>query len=431
MNKSFLVSSLALLLGVAAYGKDAQPDTLRDSWKVTYYVDVAYGMIYVTRENEASREGEEYFFPKPVKRNDKGVDVNAVPKLEMKSISTQLGMGFVGPKVIGAIPSGAVEIDYFALLTELAYMPRLKTAYLALDWQREGLRLLAGHYGAVTSVGGFSPQAKYTGAGVAFAQMMRQAQLRLSWSPVRQFDMALAAGMHTYHGYTKPRMQQQKSGRPDVGGYLFFEPVPEFAIAASAGARWFKPRVTTLSGEKSNVLADSYDTYLYMRVKVPWFRFVASGSFGKNIAFAKMLGGYGYDATDGEETDFSYSGLYGAAGWCDVHVSLPAHFELSCFTGYYQQLGAERNYTPLRKFDDGSINPTRGDDIQMLFRVVPELSFSYKGFTTAVSYHFDTALYGENWDAKHQTAEVLTRASNHRAQLILRYKFSGGHSWSK
>lgn len=431
MKKVLGVLLLSLFVVPLAWGDDGAQGEAQDSWSLTYFGTVVYSGFYDTRENVAARDGEEYFFPKPIALNDRGVDLNAVGKLEMKSISTELGVGFKGPKVLGAVPSGNISIDYFALLTELAYMPRIKRAYLQLDWQQQGLRLLAGQYDAVMKVDGFAPKANYTGAGSGFAQTMRMAQLRLSWRPACQFEMAFAAGMHTYHGYSQPRLQQQKSGRPDLGGYLLYEPLPQFAMAASASGRWFKPRATTRSGEVAREQADSYDVALYMRLRGPWVRFVASGSYGKNRAFAKMLGGYGYDPTTDENGDFSYSGLAGGTGWGDIHVTLPANFSLSCFVGYYQQLGADRPYKPLRTFGDGTINPTRGDDVQSLLRVVPEFSYAYKGFVAALSYHFDTALWGAAWDAMHKAAGPLTRSTNHRVQLVLRYGFAGGHTWTK
>lgn len=427
---SFLIACFLLSITFTSFAagieKEATDSVPR--WQLTPHGSVLYNITYDTRLSQASREGEEYFFPLPPLINEKGVDENAQSLLEMKSIATRLGLSFTGPDVLRAKPSAALEMDFFSLATELAYMPRIRQAYLALDWRHVGITLLAGQYTTVSAVPGFGAKATYSGCGNAFSPNMRMPQIRFTYTMRDLFTISLAAGTHSYHTYLKPRRQLQLSKRPDIGMHMALFPSEHFSVALSGGVRWFRPRTVTLEGEEAKKMAFSFDTNLMMRFQGGWYSGVLGGMWGKNLAYGKMLGGYGYDPSSGTQGDFDYSGLYGVNGWTDHHFSLPHFMHLSLFVGYYHLLGSDRPYAALRGFDK-SIDPTRADNMQYLLRVAPELSYSYRGLTIALSYQYHAAAWGEAWNEKHSQAQRLTTTENHRFLFALRYGFRHTFAW--
>jgi hypothetical protein len=102
------------------------------------YGFVRNDLYFNSRQNSEALDGLFNMIPRPIELNAAGVDKYDVPNSQMLSISTRLGIDFIGTQILGAKSTAKIECD-FAGVSSTYYIVRLRQAFLKLNWNKTEL----------------------------------------------------------------------------------------------------------------------------------------------------------------------------------------------------------------------------------------------------------------------------------------------------
>lgn len=160
-----------LLLLMAGMSLQAQ-----EGWKIEWHGFVNPHLYADSREVVGGREDMMLFYPKPVGLNAEGEDTNAVPGLNMLSITARLGLTVQGPDVLGAKMKGYIEGDFTGATNATINNLRLRHAYIDMRWVND--ELLMGQYWYAMTIHEIMPGTTPLNMGAPFHPYARYNQFR-------------------------------------------------------------------------------------------------------------------------------------------------------------------------------------------------------------------------------------------------------------
>lgn len=411
---------MALLINSILFSQEVKKEKKEPVAK--FYGYITYRAFFDTYESVEAREGNIYLYPKAENIDANGDDLNKYIQHEALTLDTRLGVKLNGPDAFGAKVSGLVETDWMGTSESYTRMPRLRHAFIKLTWSK--VNLLAGHTWHPMFTPECFPKVLNFGAALIFNSFNRTPQIRLTFIPVEQFYMLIAASSYGYNNFAGiDAKAQRNSGVPDIHGQITFK--NDFITTGLvAGIKTLKPRTSYTIVDNNNVeqvyktkeTLTTFDLKGFLKLNISKVTLSWAGIYGKNMSPYVMIGGFGVADDPAITDDYSYIGLSTIAAWFDGEVNLnPVKFGL--FAGYTANLGAGDTYYSFT-------NPTaRAENMANILRISPRFTYTSGKVTLGLEYMLNTATYATQWDANHKVEETADLVMNHRTMFVVKYSF--------
>lgn len=341
--------------------------------------------IYDQRIGEDTREGLFYFYPKNVKFDAQGNDLNEISTFNQYAVSTRGNVLLNGYNAFGAKASALIEGDFTGASNSSFNALRLRHAYVKFNWVYT--ELLMGQYWHPFNMAECIPGVQSLNTGAPFHPFSRQLQTRFS-ANIGQFKIVAAASSQRDNmddGVNGPSVEYLRNSAIPTGDLQVHYKLNGFEAGIGGNFKRIVPRTITDKGIKTDEKLDCYSAVGYMRLKTKPVIVKLQSVLGQNLYEYGMMGGYGVDSINPLTDHRTYTPLNQFTVWGDV-VSNTEIFQAGLFAGYAQNLGSLNNIT-------GKLYG-RGNDLAYVYRVSPRLIFNSGKVSFTAECEYTVAGYG-------------------------------------
>ena len=344
---------------------------------------------YDTRQVAYAREGLFTLFPKDVKKDAAGKDLNAAASFNYSAITSRINFLIEGPEAFGAKTSGFVEADFSGVSNITINTFRLRHAYLKLQWPKT--ELLLGQFWHPDFVTDVFPTVLSLNTGAPFQPFIRSPQIRLTLKKKAFNFVFTALSQRDYSNYGplgRSPVYLSNSLIPNLNAQIRFHKGIHYA---GAGIDWktLRPRLVSDSNliSKEKVSGVSFMTYYALKTKK--FDWKSKAILGENLTDHLLLGGYAVAAIDSANDFRSYTPTRHFFLWTNFifHKSFgKTSIHPGLFLGYAQNLGTAEENT--------GIYYTTGSNIDRMYRISPAFSIKSQNTMFSLEWEMTTAYYG-------------------------------------
>lgn len=351
---------------------------------IDLYGYIRNDLYYSSRESEAGIDGLFHYYPKPVKLDASGTDINAKPHTNMLSISTRIGINIKGYPIWGAETTGKIEAD-FAGFGVASYVIRIRQAYMLLNWEKSALQIgQSWHplWGAV------APVSISLNAGMPFQPFNRSPQIRYTFRINDSFSLMGAAIYQMQYSSGGPKgfspAYMRNALIPELFGGIEYKN-QHWLHGTGIDFKTIKPDHKTLS---------SLSAVAYTRYSKTKFTAQAKLLIGQNLSDQLLANGYGktFNSNTGE---YAYTNLNIFSSW--LNLTYGKKWQISLFGGFSQNLGSKETL----HIKDGKITVySRGfyaetqEMINRMYRFAPTTLFNLPNLCLGVEYNLSAVEYG-------------------------------------
>jgi len=403
MNKALI---LTILVGTSLIVTAQRPDVT-----MKFYGFVRNDFFYNSRANEEAIDGTLHLIPRPVIKNNSGIDINEFPQAEMISVNTRIGIDFTGGSILGAKSSAKIEFDFAGAGTTF-FLGQIRHAFIQLNWEKTGL--LVGQtwhplFGSVV------PTGVSFNSGAPFQPFNRSPQIRATHQIFKNFTLMGVASYQMQHnshgpvGFTSAYMKNAL--QPNVYAGAEFKN-QNLLTGAGIDYKKIKPDAQYIS---------SLAAVAYARFVKPGLQIKTKSVIGQNLSDHFMMGGYGkmFDSNTGGH---NYTNL---ANWSSyLNVVYGKKWQAGFFAGYLQNLGSGMALHPTNGkytvYGRGFYSDSQ-QIINNMYRIAPMVIYNLPNFNIGVEYNYSSAAYGTI--ASDGIGINPYRIGNHRIVVAVNYLF--------
>ncbi len=410
--KRLILLSAGLLIALCGYAQ-------KKKFSYQFYGQIRTDLYYNSRANEETVDGLFYMYPKDIKPDAAGKDLNATANGSFYVLYTRLGLDVKGPMLGKAKTSAKIEADFRGSGTSFSTV-RLRHAYMHLEWDKSAL-LLGQTWHPL--YGDVAPQILNLSVGAPFQPFGRAPQLRYRFKTDNLRVTAAALWQSQYlsvgpvgksHTYIKNScipeffigIDYKNSGWLAGGGIelLSLKPRTESIITREDGANeTYKvdERLTTLS----------YEVHFSYTNK-DWF-VAAKSVLGSNLTHNSMLGGYGIKEIDKFTGNQKYTPIRNSSTW--VNAVYGKKWKPGVFAGYIKNLGTK----------DALVSSTlygTGTNVDQLVMGGAELTYNLPHWKFGVEYTLCSAWYG-SMNMSNGKIENTHSVRNNRVVAVAMFMF--------
>jgi hypothetical protein len=381
---------------------------------------------YESRQNFGACEELFTLYPKPVKLDSKGKDINAEPVSNMVAIASRLGATVSGPEILGAKSKAYFEADFTSNIGTDGF--RFRHAFLQLNWENSSV--LFGRFWHPFFVTDAFPTVIALNTGAPFQTFNRSPQLRYSakLGGFRIVSALVYQGDYASYGPDGASADYMKnSSLPEFNlrlDYLF----NDHLIGIAGNYKVIKPRIETenLAGETTTTdeLANGSALMGYLKLNFNKLTLKSRAMLGQNVPEYLLMGGYAvssYDAASGEEHYTPYQHLF---TW--GNITYGEKVRIGFFGGYAKNLGTmDQIYSGVHPDNEqGEMNTiyARGANIEYSYRLAPHIRYSINNLQFSTELEYTVAAYGEI-DYESGKVENSEEVENIRLLLTTAYVF--------
>jgi hypothetical protein len=409
--KKFII----LFLIISALGVNAQDFLTQKGMKLEISGFVRNDFIFDTHENVDACDHLLDIFPKKPEYDSNGEDILAHPSAHFLNIFTRFGTRFSGLEMLNANVSAYVEVDF----TGGGYTNslRFRHAYTLFAWDKT--KMLFGRTWHPTFIEKVYPSTLHENTGVPFQVFNRSPQLRVTHQLTDKLDIMAAAVYQFKYSNTGPNGKSYEYQRnavvPNLHAQLQYYDA-NWVLGAAFDWKMIQPRTSTTGSQGTFKTSEKFGTYAliaYLKYTQNKFQVKAKTMLGQNVCESLLPSGYAVasvDAATGAETYTPFNHSY---NW--VNFTYGGAWKVGLFAGYLKNLGTSED----------PVGPFYGfyPDIDRIYRVSPQLIYTYKNFMFGWEMSLTTAAYGEN-DLNDKAKVINTdEVTNFRNMLSIAYKF--------
>lgn len=378
-------------------------------------------LFWDSRQTVDIREGHFLLFPKPVKEDPTGADINAHPSFNFLAIQSRLKLDLTGPDALGAKTSGMMEGEFFGMSESDINGFRLRHALIRLNWPKT--ELMIGQFWHPLFVTSCFPDVVSFNTGVPFLVFSRNPQIRLTQDigKIKAYMTLLSQLDFKSNGplLGVSSSYLRNSGIPSLNVNLEFStknPDRKTGFLAGVAGNFKKltPRLE-VAGVKVNTSLLSFSYMAYLKAEAPLLTLKAAGYYGQNTFDYTMLGGY-VEFPDPSVSDrYMYENVNIFSGWAEFMTN-GNKVKAGLFLGYTKNMGTDQI------LPTGTTFYSRGDNIDKIYRIAPRVVWNFGKFRIAPEIEYTVAYYGTT---KGQYGEVTgaTPVGNLRVLTGLFYFF--------
>ena len=426
--RKVLLSLAIIILPHLSANASVNPDSV---YTLNIFGFVENDMNYDTRESYSIAQELFYEFPKDIKLDPEGNDVNAVARGRFLSLTARLDLAFRSPVYKGGVSfGGKIEGDFTA--SNVAHL-QVRHAHGYIDFKRPygssdavmHHRLLIGQaFHPMTD--NMIPDMVSINTGSPFAPYSRTPQLRYNAIMPNLKVTAAALWKFQFASPVMPEMADFKNA------YSTIHAVPELLagieykadklmIGAQASWMTMRPRTHTVvdgntyqvEGERCN----SWTAQAYLKAGNRNWDFKLESMYGENVAHHLMNSGYSVTCINGR--NYEYSPLRMSNTWAEISYKSthPVHnYMFGIFGGYMKNFGTIKDAV-----SSSMIYTKWANNVDQMFRTSAIGFYMYRDFKVGVEYEYTGVYYGDI--QPNCTVTNTHLVGNHRASLVVLYYF--------
>jgi len=406
---------LAILLVLSSLSVYSQGFITAKDIKVDLSGFVRNDFIYDSRRNVDACDHLLELFPKPPDYDSNGDDINAQPSAHFLNIFTRFGTRFSGLEMGNAKIGAYVEVDFTGGTATNSL--RLRHVYTQFVWPKS--KLLFGRTWHPTFIEKVFPSTLNENTGLPFQVFNRSPQLRFTHMLSDNLDIILGAVYQFKYANTGPSGKtyhyQRDALIPNLHAQLQFYN-ENWVLGAAFDWKVIQPRTSTTGTGGTFKTTEKLSTIAalaYLKYSNKKFLFKAKSMFGQNVCESLLPSGYAVSSinvTTGAETYTPFNHMY---NW--VNFTYGGAWKVGFFAGYLKNFGTAEN--PVGELYGFAY------DADMMFKVSPQLIYTYKNFMFGWEISSTTVAYGENDFNDKAKVKNTETVSNFRNLLSIAYKF--------
>ncbi|MFW5756780.1 MAG: hypothetical protein ACOCWK_09265 [Tangfeifania sp.] len=371
--------------------------------------------ILDTRRNVDACDRLLELIPEKLDYDQNGVDINAQPSAQFLNTFTRFGTRFSGLEMGNATIGAYVEVDFTGGTATNSL--RFRHAYTQFVWPKS--TLLFGRTWHPTFIEKVFPSTLNENTGLPFQVFNRSPQLRFTHHLSGNFDFIAGAVYQFKYANTGPAGKTYKYQRdavvPNLHAQLQYYN-NNWVIGAALDWKSIQPRTSTTGTEGTFVATEKLNTVAalaYFKYSKNKFLLKAKSMYGQNVCESILPGGYAVASLDdatGAETYTPFNHIY---NW--INFIYGSDWKFGFFAGYLKNLGTS----------DDPVGPFYGfaTDVDMVYKLSPQLIYTYKNFMFGWELSWTTAAYGENDFNDKAKVKNTENVTNFRNMLSIAYKF--------
>ncbi|MEZ5106685.1 MAG: hypothetical protein R2757_19435 [Draconibacterium sp.] len=407
-----IISFLFILLWM---GSLAEGFVSAKGLKMDFTGFVRNDFIYDSRRNVDACDHLLDFFPLQPVYDENGEDINAVGSAQLLNTFSRIGTRFTGLEMGKIKISAYMEFDF----TGGAYTPtiRLRHAYTLFDWPNS--KLLFGRFWHPTFIEKVYPSTLNENTGLPFQVFNRSPQLRFTHTLADNLDIILAAVYQFDYSNNGPEGKtyhyQRDAVIPNLHAQLQFYN-QNWVIGAGIDYKSIMPRTYTHGSQgtfKTNEKLNTFAALAYLKYTSNKFELKAKSMFGQNVCESLLPSGYAVATVNSETGHETYTPFNHVYNW--VNFTYGSAWKFGLYVGYLKNLGTSENIV-------GQIYGFT-TDADMMFKVSPQLIYSYKNFDLGWEISTTTVAYGNNDFNDKAKVKNTENVTNFRNMVSVAYKF--------
>lgn len=350
-------------------------------------------LFWDSRQTVDIREGHFLLYPKQVKEDPTGADINAHPSFNFLAIQSRLKLDLTGPDALGAKTSGMIEGEFFGMSESDINGFRLRHAIIKLNWPET--ELLIGQFWHPLFVTSCFPDVVSFNTGVPFLVFARNPQIRLT-QDIGKFKVYMTLLSQLDFKSNGPLLgvsstYLRNSGIPSLSvnieyGTKNIERKTCFLAGIAGNFKKLTPRLE-VSGVKVNTSLMSFSYMAYLKAETPLLTLKAAGYYGQNTFDYTMLGGYVEFPVLSDPSRYMYENVHIVSAWTELMTN-GSKFKAGLFMGY------SKNYGTDQTLPSGTMFYSRGDNIDRIYRISPRAIWNFGKFRIAPEVEYTVAYYG-------------------------------------
>lgn len=351
--------------------------------KVSGFVKADY--IFDTRQNVEGREGFYIAYPKPIVKDNYGVDINGNPSANQYGMTTRLGLTASGPEIFNAKSMAFIEGDFTGPSNAHNNALRLRHAYIKLDWEKTSF--LMGQYWHPLDVPEMLPSVLSLNTGAPIHSFSRGPQIRVT-QKTGALQWVFVAYSQRDYASTGPEGVSPNYLRngiiPDLSLQVNYS---NKNIFTGAGINYKQLQYRTFTIE-NNLMQDhvpALSAIAFFKYHKNKWDFRLQAVWGENLYDHLMLGGVAVSDVDSSQAKIEYTNLSAASAWATVYYQINK-LKIGVFGGFANNLGSQ---TEIK----GPVY-SRGYDIQYVYRISPQWYYQIKNLIIANEWEYTVAAYG-------------------------------------
>lgn len=358
----------------------------KKNFSYKFYGQIRTDLFYNSRANEETVDGLFYMYPKDIKEDADGKDLNATPNGSFYVLYTRLGVDMAGPMLGKAKTSAKIEVDFRGSGTNFS-MIRVRQAYVNLDWDKSAL-LLGQTWHPL--FGDVSPQVLNLATGAPFQPFSRAPMIRYQYK-LSDIRFTAAAIWQSQYLSAGPVGKSQ--------AYIKNSCIPEFYVGADYKPNgWIagigvellslKPRTESAVDGKTYKVGErltslSYEAHLKYANR-DWM-VAAKTLLASNLTQVSMLGGYGITKIDRRTGKQEYTPMRHSSTW--LNVVYGQKWKPGIFAGYIKNLGTKKALVSNTLYGTGT-------NVDQLVTGGAELTYNLPHWKFGAEYMFSSVWYG-------------------------------------
>lgn len=377
--------------------------------------------IFDSRRNLGACDDLFELYPLKPDLDENGSDLNAVPSAKFLNTFSRLGTRVSGLEIGKAKISGYIEFDFTG--STMTPTLRLRHANTQIEWAKS--KLLIGRAWHPLFIEKVYPAVLNENTGLPFQVFNRSPQVRFTQSLSNGLDLILAAVYQYDYSNTGPSgktYQYQRDGlMPDLSGQLQFYN-ENWIIGAAIDFKSIRPRTSTTGTNgkfKATEKLNTFSALAYFKYTKDKFMLMAKSMYGQNVCEHLLPSGYYVVSVNSDTGAETYTPLNHVYNWLNFTYGKTVKFGM--YVGYLKNLGTLEN-----QMSDGSFyGMPYGSEIDMIYKLSPQLIYTYKNFMVGIEMSLTTVAYGTP-DYSNKAKVIINdddRVTNFRNMISVAYNF--------
>jgi hypothetical protein len=387
--------------------------------KIDFSGFVRNDFIHDTRKNISASDNLLEFYPEAPVYDQEGKDMNARPNAQLMNTFSRIGTRFSGLELGKATVSAYLEADFTGFSGTNGL--RLRHAYTSFVWSKT--TLLVGRAWHPAFIEKVYPSVLNENTGIPFQVFNRTPQVRLTQKLTGNLDF-IAGAVYQYNYVNdgpdgKTYRYQRDAVVPNLHAQLQYYD-EKWVAGAAFDWKSIMPRTFTTSlpefgskRYKTNERLNTWAALVYLKYTNKKFELKAKSMVGQNMSESLLPGGYAVASVRPETGAETYTPLNHIYNW--INLTYGSQWKAGLYAGCLKNLGTSE--VPVGAFYG------MGTNIDMIWKISPQLIYTFKNLTLGWELSITTAAYGDIDHANYGKIKDPRDVTNVRNMASIAYSF--------